>query len=95
MVRHRLEGQSLQSDAEDLYLRYVARIEDPNAMTSDFRELLAIALARELAVPIANSNSLEQRLDARFRDVLRRARSVDSLDDQPETMPEGSWVTVR
>lgn len=93
--RARLEGDGLLSDAAALYLRYVARIEDPTRMTPDFRAALASLLARELALPLAQSNSLEQRLDARFAADLRRARSTDALENAPEPLPAGSWIAGR
>lgn len=94
-LAYRIEGSSLLSDADDVYLRYVRRVEDANRMTADFREALACLLARELAVPIAQSNSLEEKLEARFRTRLRRARTTDGLEDTSEPMPLGAWAAVR
>ena len=94
-VRYRIEGRRLLSDAEEVYLRYVARVADPNAMPPDFREALAALLGRELAVPLAQSVNLQQVLDEQFRRRLRRARSVDAVEDFPEDLPAGRWVAVR
>lgn len=93
--RYRVEGDRLLSDAEDIYLRYVRQVEDANLMPADFRETLACLLARELAVPIAQSNSLEEKLEARFRTRFRRARTTDGLEDLPEPLPLGAWAAVR
>ena len=95
VLLYRIEGNCLLSDAEDVYLRYVRRVDDANLMPADFREALACLLARELAVPIAQSNSLEEKLEARFRTRLRRARTTDGLEDQPEPLPLGTWAAVR
>ena len=94
-VRYRIEGRRLLSDGEAIYLRYVARVADPNAMPPDFREALAALLGRELAVPLAQSVNLQQVLDEQFRRRLRRARSVDAVEDFPEALPPGRWVAVR
>jgi hypothetical protein len=94
-IDYRIEGRGLLSDAETVYLRYVRRIADANLMPADFRETLACLLARELAVPIAQSNSLEEKLEARFRTRLRRARTTDGLEDQPEPLPLGAWAEAR
>ena len=64
-------------------------------MPPDFREALACLLARELAVPIAQSNTLEEKLEARFRSRLRRARSTDGLEDGAEALPLGAWAEAR
>ena len=94
-LRYRIEGRRLLSDAEAVYLRYVARVTDPNAMPPDFREALAALLGRELAVPLAQSVNLQQVLDEQFRRRLRRARSVDAVEDFPDDLPPGRWVAVR
>ena len=95
MLRYKIEANSLLSDAEDVFLRYIRRVEDANLMSADFREALACLLARELAVPIAQSNTLEEKMEARFRTRLRRARTTDGLEDQAEPMPVGAWAAVR
>lgn len=95
LLRYRIEGDRLLTDAAHAYLRYVRRVEDANLMPADFREALACLLARELAVPIAQSNSLEEKLEARFRTRLRRARTTDGLEDLPEPLPLGAWAAVR
>ncbi|MGD1878327.1 MAG: hypothetical protein ACFB13_12620 [Kiloniellaceae bacterium] len=92
---YRIEGARLLSDAEDVYLRYIRQVGDANLMPADFREALACLLARELALPIAQSNTLEEKLEARFRTRLRRARTTDGLEDQVEPMPLGAWAEVR
>lgn len=94
-VPYRIEGRRLVSDAEALYLRYLARVEDANDMPPDFRETLASLLARELAVPVAQSVNLSQVLDEQYRRRLRRAKSVDALEDPPEPLPPGAWLLVR
>lgn len=95
VLRYRIEGGRLLSDAEDVYLRYLRRVAEVNLMPPDFREALACLLARELAVPVAQSNALEEKLDARLRDRLRRARSTDGLEDGAEALPVGAWAEVR
>lgn len=95
VLLYRIEGDRLLSDAEDVYLRYVRQVADANLMPADFREALACLLARELAVPIAQSNTLEEKLEARFRTRLRRARTTDGLEDHPEPLPLGAWAAVR
>ena len=71
------------------------QVTDANLMPPDFREALAYRLAAELAVPIAQSNTLKQQLAEDFKAQLRRAKSSDSIEDFPVSFPEGSWVTER
>ncbi|MEX2450200.1 MAG: hypothetical protein WD407_05030 [Rhodospirillales bacterium] len=94
-VVYRIEGARLHTDADRVYLRYIARILDPNRMPSDFQEALAALLAWEMAIPIAQSNTLSELMRQRFERTARRARSVDAIEDVPERFPDGSWVSER
>ncbi len=89
------EGRVLRTDYPDVYIRYVRRLEDPNVMDPAFREALAWRLAMELAVPLAKSGSLRDRMAAGFEDSLSIAKSIDGQDDPSQALPDGSWVTAR
>jgi len=91
-----VNGQrAIVTDASVCYLRYVFRQTDPNMMSSNFLRSLELALARDLAVPIANSNTLEDQLARKAERALAKARSVDALGAFPERRPRGSWVSTR
>lgn len=92
---HREEGLFIATDAEAVYISYVARITDPNAMTADFREALSLELARVAAVPITDSGTLQDRMAVAAEKALLRARSTDALTGTPGTRPHGSWITKR
>lgn len=94
-VEYRIEGRIILSDANELWLRYVRQVTDPNEMPPDFREALAFMLGADLAVPIAQSNTLRQQMRDEFKSNLRTAKSTDGMEDYPVRMPEGSWVTER
>ena len=94
-VDYRIEGRRLRCSAEDVYLRYVRVVTDANDMPSDFREALALMLARDLAIPIAQSNTLREIMGEAFRDAVGRAKSTDAIEDHPDALPDGSWVAVR
>jgi hypothetical protein len=83
------------SDASDIYLRYCRQITDPNLMTASFRQVLILRMAKIFAISIAKSNPLFQALDAEEQRAYRQARSIDGIEDFPETRPEGSWATSR
>ena len=81
--------------AEDVYLAYVAKAADPNIMPADFVRALEFALARDLAVPVAQSASLGQAMDAQARQKLAWARSADAAGSFPTQRPRGAWATAR
>ena len=85
----------ITASANQVYLRYIARVTDPNKMPADFRRAFETALASDLAVPVANSNKLNEIMAKRSERALARARSSDSMGASPERRPRGSWVTSR
>ena len=94
-VPYRMEGDRLLGDAPDLYLRYVFRVEDPNQYDPLFVDALAMRLAARLAKAITQSTGEKERIEALYRDALRKARAVDGVEDFAEAVPEGSWLRVR
>ena len=94
-IVHREEGLFIAADAENVYISYVARITDPNAMTADFRKALAAELARAAAIPISDSGTLQDRMAVLSDKYLLAARSTDALAGTPATRPPGSWITKR
>jgi len=85
----------LSTSHSSVYITYVKRETDPNLMPASFRMALSSALARNLAITIANSNVLEDQLSARAEKDLSKAKSIDALGSFPEPRPRGSWATSR
>ncbi len=91
-----IEGQRvLLTSQEDVYLRYIADIRDPNLWPPDFRQSVSLYLAKDLAMPLANSNRLQENLFSEARGTLARAKSADAQGSSPERMPLGTWVRRR
>tara|TARA_R110002096_G_scaffold53659_1_gene139267 strand:+ start:1329 stop:1934 length:606 start_codon:yes stop_codon:yes gene_type:complete len=85
----------ISSNVESVYLVYTFKETDPNLMSAGFRKALSSALARDLAVTIANSNILEDQLSKRATKDLARAKGLDAMGSFSEPRPLGSWVTAR
>lgn len=94
-VPYRIEGRTILTGADQLWLRYVRRIDDPDKMTALFRELFALYMARDLSLVLAKSNQIRNIMEKRFRDALKKASSVDAIEDYPEDFPESLWTSVR
>lgn len=94
-VAYREENGTILCSAEAVWLRYIYQATDPNKMTADFRDLLAIKLAIEAAVDIAGSATLSDRMEKRYEEKLIEARSTDAISDRPGRLPRGSWATSR
>lgn len=93
--KFKMEGGKILTDSDEIYLRYVYRMTDPNQMSADFREALAAVLAKDLSTKIAQSNTLRELSDRDVMLAVNRAKSADSIEDWPEKMPESSWTSVR
>jgi len=83
------------ANSDQVYLRYIADASDPNVMPADFQWALIVALARSVAVSIANSNTMEDQLRSEADTALMRAKSSDGMGATPESRPRGSWATSR
>ena len=98
-VLYRMEqvaGQNaIVTSSSEVWLRYVHRVTDPNLMTADFRTALEFVIARDLAIPLASSNTLRNDMSVEFKAAKAAARSSDSMDGFPEQRPRGSWATSR
>ena len=95
-IPYRIESNTINSDASDLYLRYISRENDPNKMPATFRVAFSKLLASRLAVTLTSSASLSREMYNQFLDQdLPTAKSADSIQDFPEQLPESEWVSVR
>ena len=95
-VPYKIEGNQIQADAEEMYLRYVYRVTDPNLMIPLFRMAFSKLLGSRLATALAQSTSSRDALYKEFIDEdLPTAKSADSIQDQADQLPESAWVAVR
>lgn len=99
-IEYRLEFQSsddrvLVTNSNQIYIRYIFDMDDPNLMSAAFRDVLSWRMARELASALSKSTSAAEFADNNYRRSLSRAKSIDGVEDFPETMAEGDWMTAR
>ena len=91
-----LEGDQILGDADDVYLRYVARVEDPNKMPPTFRRALAKLIAAQLATALSSSVTLSKELFAQFHDQdLPFAKSTDAIQNYADQLPESDFILAR
>lgn len=89
--RYRIEGQTVLSSVDDIYLTYTRDLTDPAGMPADFRSLLSFRLAEQLA----KTSTVREEMGQDALRYNKRARSVDSIEDDAEDIPPGGWVTGR
>lgn len=85
----------LATNANAVFLRYCRSVTDPNLMSASFRQVLILRLAKIFAIAIAKSNALFSALKEEEDTALRRAKSIDGIEDYPEKLPEGTWSRSR
>ena len=83
------------SSSSEIWLRYIYQVTDPNLMVPDFRRALELSLARDLSIPLASSNTLQEQLSKSANRAIARARSSDAMGSFPELRPRGSWAASR
>jgi len=77
---YRIEGQKLLCDEDVCNIKYIARIENPIHFDSNFVTLYVDALASGLAITIANSGTLKDRMDVDYKISLAKARESNALE---------------
>ena len=91
-----VDGQNvIVSSSDAIYLRYVYRVTDQSLMSADFRRAFQLSLARDLSLPLASSNTMQDAYSREASRALARARSSDALGSFPELRPRGSWASSR
>ena len=95
-LSYRIENGKILTDASDVYLKYIARVSDPNQMPPTFRNALTTLLAARLATAVAQSSTLAKEMRSVFNDEdLPTAKSIDALQDHADQLPESSWISTR
>lgn len=91
-----LEGNLILANiAAPLKLRYLARIEDPNAWDPNFREALACRLAAELAEDLTQSNQKRQLAWEEYKMAVVRAVKSNAIERIPVTVGDTPWILGR
>jgi hypothetical protein len=85
----------LLANSNKVYLVYAKDEVDTNMWSPNFRRAMAMSLARDLAVVIANSNTLQQSMTRAAVRALNMAKSTDSITDFPRRRPRGTWANSR
>lgn len=92
---YQLEGRYILTDESVLYIRYIARVTDPNQYDSLFVDTVASRLAYEMAESLTQSNTKRELAWQEYTDGLERARRADAQENPPVVFEEDSWIDVR
>lgn len=85
----------IAASVEDVWVRYIYQCTTTARFSADFTMAFQLALARDLAVPVANSNTRHDKLEQRAAKQLRMAKSSDGMGQPPQRRPVGTWAGSR
>jgi hypothetical protein len=94
-VEYAIEGRFLLSDEDDIKIKFVARVTDPNQYDTLLIEALSAAIAADIAYPLANSIGLQQQMNAIYESRLREARFTDATEGTPDTIESELFLESR
>lgn len=91
LVEATVETRVIVSDATDLVIRYVRKATDATLMTPNFKQVLALRLARAWASSLPNSGPVLQTIGQELQEAMTAARLANEFDNYPETIDETHW----
>lgn len=91
---HPTLGKVVVSSSSDIYLRYIADVDDINLMDPLFLNVWSLTIASKICMELTSSFGLLDRVKEDHRKMLNRAATMGSLEDSPPKNPVGfpnSW----
>lgn len=89
------EDRVLLCNSNTVFIRFIFDCDDPSIFSAPFRDALSWMLARDFAAALSKSTSAAELADRSFIRALNKAKSIDGVEDWPEKMAEGDWITSR
>jgi hypothetical protein len=89
------DQELLTSFVDDVFVKYIRRVETPGKFSAPFVEALQSILASEWAEPLTSSNSLSNRMDRAAEVRMRRSRSFDGQESAMQIVEHYSWIQKR
>lgn len=89
-----IEGRKLLSDNDEIYVKYIGKVTDPNQYTSQFIMVLASRIAAELAYAITNNKSTAEQIWQIYEQRLQLAKAADAQEsDTSIVLDQDLWTT--
>jgi hypothetical protein len=95
-AEYMLEGNKILTDyVAPLKIRYIARKVDITQWDATFVEAFACRLAAEMAEDLTQSNQKKDAAWQEYRQALSVAIRSGAVEQQPQDMPDDSWMLSR
>lgn len=82
-------------NSSDCYIIYIFQQTDVTKWTYDFQDAVGWMLASELSRALVGSNPDWRELRNEGNRALSRAKAVDGIEDYPDELAWGTWLTER
>jgi len=90
---YKVEGRKVLTDYEDINIKYIGRITDPNQYTSQFILVLSTRLAAEIAYAVTNNKSTAEQLWQLYTLRLQQAKEADAQESsEVNTVDSDVWT---
>lgn len=91
-----IQGRKLlTNDGDTIYVKYIARITDPNLFDPLFCEMLSMKMADSMCEEITQSTSKQQAIRQDYEDVKADAKKANAFETIPVDAEDGSWLQAR
>ena len=94
-IPFKIEGNYLVSNSDNIKLKYIGRITDPNLYDSLFIKVLVLRLAYEISFSLTSQTSLGDDIYKQYLLALEEARNQNSQDDNELPIQDSTWTTSR
>lgn len=90
------EGEYISANtSEQVWVRYIERVEDPNRFSSSFASALSTYLAYRLAIPISDNRQLKADLLGEYNAMLNEAAANNGLTGRTKALRSNILIGAR
>lgn len=90
------EGEYISADtSEQVWIRYIERVEDPNRFSSSFVAALSTYLAYRLAIPLSQNRQLKSDLIGEYNALLSEAAANNGLTGRTKAIRSNILISAR
>ena len=94
-TEYRVEGRSILSNSTLLNIRYIKEIEDAAQIDPLLGEAISAYMAHDLAFSLQQSAEYRQVIWQEFEAIIRRAKSVDGMEDAAQRIEATEFTYAR
>lgn len=95
LIAYKIEGRKLVTDSDEINLRYVYRVTDPNEFSPNFIDAFVTRLSAELSYLITQSNTVAGQMFDLYERKLKEAKTLDAKEETPDQIQITPWLDAR